>query len=452
MWGQRDLIAVALALAGLYLILRGRITVGSLSMIVGATIKSYIWLWSIIIFLYLFFKKRYSEVFKYLIPWMLYPFTWLLMPPDLILDVLLFRTGGGTKHVMIQGYTWMFSLSRFVSIENNITYLFSIGILLGLLVIGIKLFYNSANSISVLKGVSVVSIIFYLTYYSINPQFLILLLPVLLILDCRLGIIYSIFGILYAYAHFQDYHTFISPLILPRKGYVFLSGSSMDIALSLIFSLFLLLVLLRTLREDYQPLNIRFDWIYTTGFVSVLFLPYCIEVGKSVGLITLATIVLYLCVWLLIFEEKFKRHTCRAPTFSSTSASHQITYSQVISVLYIINAILWSLVIMKGTNYFNHERLLLFSLMVLLNLAIFINNKNEISIFSPLLNIFVALTYGFKSVPGPLFMKLIYPPKDILLTISIIIAANILLWIIVIVQNATSISKGQSKKECETYA
>ena len=425
MWGQRDLLAVALAILGIYLILNNRIFLGSFIMMVASTIKSYVLLWVFVVFLYLLYKSDHKiTVLKYLMPWTLYPMTWLLLPSDLIKAIFLYRSGL-KRYILIQGYTWLFSLSRFIELKDIVKILFPIGMMLCLFYAMLE-FYNSVSSIRMLRMLLIISIIFYLTYYSINPQFLILILPVILIDNLELGIIYSIFGILYLYAHFQDYRAFVSPLVIPRKGYDFLFGSSVDIALSLIFSLFLLFVLLRTLKENCQTLNIKFDWLRAVGFILVFFLPYCIEVGKNVGTLTLITIILYLCIWLAIFEEKFRRHT------RNRFRPYQTKY---FSYFQIINIILWGWIIVVGINYFDYIVFLLILLMLLINLIIFVNNKSVLAVFSPLINIFVALAYGFNSAPGPLFMNLIYPPKDLLIIISVVIAINVLLWIFVIVQN-----------------
>ncbi len=419
MWGQRDLIAVALAMAGIYAILKNRVFLGGLLLAIGACVKSYIFLWLPIPFLMFLYRKDLKNMLIYLLSLTIYPITWLLLPYDLLKNVFLYRSGS-ENILRPQGITWMFSLYRFGFDANYFKWLFPLGIILGWSVIAFKMYKKkNIDNVEIFRHLIFISTIFYLTYYNINPQFLLLTLPLLIIIASELAIIYSIFGILYLYSHFQDYHAFLSPLV---KNYPchFLCGSTIDIALSFTFSVFLIAFIIDYLLDGKLDKNIKMETnpLKFASFVGVFILPYAITRGHPVGLITITFILIGIILWMFLLKHAY-------------SSSKNVSRLKLNKIQLISSVLCTTLLVILGFLSIGYLEIIIIPLLlilILMNLLSIINNI-WFSPFIPLVNIFFVITYLFKSSPGYIFMKLIRPPYLVEIFGLITILISLVWWI-----------------------
>jgi len=434
MWGQRDLIVVSLAMAGIYAILKNRMFLGGLLLAIGACIKSYVFLWVPIPFLMFLYRKDLKNMIIYLSSLAIYLISWLSLPYDLLKNVFLYRTG--IENILIpQGITWMFSLYRFGFDTNYFKCLFPLGVILGWSVIAFKM-YKKKNNVEIFRHLVFISTIFYLTYYNMNPQFLLLALPLLIIIVPEISIIYSIFGILYLYCHFQDYHAFLSPFV-KNYPYHFLSGSSIDIALSFTFSVFLIAFIIDYLLDGKLDKNIKIETnpLKFASLIGAFVLPYTITRGHPVGLVTLNFILIGIIFWMFLLNY----------VYSSNRNILKFKFNKMQVILSALCIILLVVLGFLSIGYLENVTILLLIVLIVMNIISIVNNTIWFSPFVPLFNMFFVIAYIFKSSPGFIFMKLIFPPFQIEVITFVVIIVNLILWVLNIIKLSKHSNKGDLK-------
>jgi hypothetical protein len=439
MWGQRDLVAVAFFIAGIYSILKVNDVMRSGFLFsIAISIKSYIIFPLLPIFLYVYFRpdkilNKIIFLFSTIFPFLLFC---LFLPYDLLLRIFVYRISlEGPTISNIDGVTWLSFLNRFLMANNQVILnlitkdIFYLGIASMLTILFLKYRNIKTETITIdvtFKSMIFCIFIFYLIYPIMSPQFLLLALPfIILVLDSSFTILYSIMAILYFYSHFFDFHTFISSYIDTYTNYRLIVGSTIDIAIGLVFSLLLIYYIVYEYYYNKKKLfYFSRDELSVFLFIFPILLLYSFNLEKYEGLTTLVFSFILTDIWLFLISNE-------------NNGNLQIISIDKIKFFSYSNTILLATIIYFFVTdppyYMKNFITIVFFLILLVNIISL--SKKRIIFFVILTNIFIPITYGFYSTDANPFMKLVHPQLGIDFLLYSMIIINIIFFFMFLIEN-----------------